>query len=762
MPVTIETKSVAEGTGADTVVTYTITRTSLSESFSYRFQDAQDNTVYTARDNDFSFGSASQVDFYYSPLVFASGSYTTTLTAVFIGDADPESNETFAIEVRNDTSGQVVTAVQTIVNDDSASQLAIGNAFTIENDSGSTFIDFTVTRTGGTSGTASATYTVAGSGTNPASANDFNTGTYPLAGTVTFADGATTATIRLAVAGDYAIEQDETFTVTLSNPTNATIATATGTGTIANDDAAGRLVIGSPSVAEGGDLVFSVTREGGRGDVDFVLRSEPGTATAGVDYVTATQIFNFRNGQTTSTFTVLTLPDSTIEPDETVNVVLSNATPGLTTPGLTASGGVGTIRNDDFTGAFSVGDVTVGEGSQTGFFTVRRTGGLAAASVDYVILPGNGGGAPAATAGSDYADSPSGTVNFAAGQTSVAVPFTILEDGLVEQNETFRLVLSNPTNDGTLADAIGVATIVDNDAPAGSQFGTSNADILIANTPGGALVGYGGNDTYLVHNLGDQVIEERGGGVDIVYTDVSYNLGENEVEALSVADQRGTASINLIGNYNSQTIVGNYGDNVLNGGSGADTLIGLFGNDTYAVADGRIVIQEQDGQGTDTVSALVSYTLGAGVSVEVLVAQDRASTTGLSLTGNAFNQTIVGTAGADTLTGGGGTDVLIGGAGADVFVLGTNGVTGIADFATGDRIGLGAGVSVGTALDASEFLVGTAATTAEQRVIYDQASGQLFYDADGNGAGAAVLFALVTPGSQLSATDFIVVPATAG
>ena len=397
--------------------------------------------------------------------------------------------------------------------------------------------------------------------------------------------------------------------------------------------------------------------------------------------------------------------------------------------------------------------VTEGDsGSVAGAFVLTRSITGRETTVTFEIAPGT------ATAGVDYSAPTTGSVTFAAGATTARVPFQILGDRLLEGDETFTLTITSVSN-GYAVGGPATATIVENDIYANAQYGSSSDDVLIAQVTGATLVGLGGNDTYLVHNLGDQVIEERGGGVDIVYTDVSYNLGANEVEALSVADQRGTAAIDLTGNYLSQTIVGNYGDNVLNGGSGADTLIGLFGNDIYAVADSRIVIIEDAGQGSDTVSALVDYTLGAGVSVEALVAQDRGSTTGIRLTGNEVSQTIVGTAGADTLSGGGGTDVLIGGAGADVFVLGTGGVAGLADFQSStDRIALGQGLNVGTALDASEFLVGTAATTAEQRVVFNQQTGQLFYDADGNGAGAAVLIGLVQPGTQLSVSDFTVVP----
>ena len=67
-----------------------------------------------------------------------------------------------------------------------------------------------------------------------------------------------------------------------------------------------------------------------------------------------------------------------------------------------------------------------------------------------------------------------------------------------------------------------------------------------------------------------------------------------------------------------------------------------------------------------------------------------------------------------------------------------------------------AGLAAG-ALAASAFVAGTAAADAGDRVIYDSNSGQLWFDADGTGAGAAVLFAAVTPGTSLTNVDFLVV-----
>ena len=500
-----------------------------------------------------------------------------------------------------------------------------------------------------------------------------------------------------------------------------------------------------------------------------------GTATANAqDFVTYSQSYgydfdyqyypiNFAVGQSSVNVTFTVKSDTLAEGDETVRFAVYDYNPNVGYGYNTVS--VLTIH-DATPGVLSAGNVSVVERdtlSQTGYFTITRAGGTAAASVSYSILDGDGFNAPKATSGDDYAASRTGTVSFAAGQTTATVPFQVFGDTIPEQNETFRLVLSNPTNGATLGRATGIATIIDNDAPAGSQFGTEGNDTLISNTPGAFLVGMGGNDTYLVNNAADVVIEQNGGGTDIVYTTVSYNLGANEVEAMSVANQMTTDAINLTGNYASQTIVGNYGDNVLNGGSGVDTLIGLYGNDTYVLGDSRIVIQEQAGQGFDTVLTSASYTLAAGVSVEQLVAQDRSTTTGLALVGNEFDQTIGGTNGADTIDGGLGADILVGFDGADTFAfttaLGGGNVDTIIDFQSGtDKIALSSSVfgAIGTGLDANEFVVGSAATTADQHIVYNQATGQLFYDADGSGAGAAVLFAQVSPGAAVSLADFVV------
>jgi Ca2+-binding RTX toxin-like protein len=97
------------------------------------------------------------------------------------------------------------------------------------------------------------------------------------------------------------------------------------------------------------------------------------------------------------------------------------------------------------------------------------------------------------------------------------------------------------------------------------------------------LIGHHGNDTYIVDNVGDVVIEAVGqGALDRVRTSVTYVLGAGaEVEVLETTDPAGTAAIDLVGNAFDQTIFGNSGSNTIVGGMGLDTMIGNGSGDVF-------------------------------------------------------------------------------------------------------------------------------------------------------------------------------------
>ena len=320
------------------------------------------------------------------------------------------------------------------------------------------------------------------------------------------------------------------------------------------------------------------------------------------------------------------------------------------------------------------------------------------------------------------------------------------------------------------------AAAVSPGAPAINLYGNEFSNKLIGNDGANMLDGHGGNDImagmggddmYFVNSSLDQVIETAGQGADRVFAGASYTLATGaDVEMLTTDFNAGTAAINLTGNGIANVIVGNDGANMLNGGGGADTLAGRLGNDMYFIDNAGDRVVETAGQGADRVFAGTSYTLAAGVEVEMLTTTDNAGTAALNLTGNELANTIFGNAGANILDGKGGADVLVGMAGADSFAfttaLGAGNVDRITDFSSADdtiRLDDAVFTQLGGlgALNPNAFVTGSAAGDANDRIVYDAASGQLFYDADGNGAGAAVLFATLQGAPSLNASDFLVI-----
>jgi Ca2+-binding RTX toxin-like protein len=319
----------------------------------------------------------------------------------------------------------------------------------------------------------------------------------------------------------------------------------------------------------------------------------------------------------------------------------------------------------------------------------------------------------------------------------------------------------------TISHAATTAINLTGNAFAQTIVGNAGANVLHGGGGADLLVGLGGNDTYYVDQAGVTVSENAGGGTDTIYVSFSYTLGGNvEVETLSTNDYGSTQAINLTGNAFNQTLIGNAGANVLHGGGGVDSLIGLGGNDTYYIDVAGTQAYEAAAAGTDVIYTSVSYALAAGNEIETLSSNNYGATTAINLTGNASAQTVVGNAGANTLNGGAGADTLYGLGGADNFdfttALGGGNVDYIADFSVVDDTvelddAIFAGIGTAGAFNPNAFFAGAAAHDADDRIIYNSATGQLFYDADGNGGGAAVQFATLAGNPVLTASDFQVI-----
>ena len=321
-------------------------------------------------------------------------------------------------------------------------------------------------------------------------------------------------------------------------------------------------------------------------------------------------------------------------------------------------------------------------------------------------------------------------------------------------------------------------------ALANKMIGNAANNVLDGGAGADILYGGLGDDTYVVGSPKDQVIEGTGaGGVDVVQSTVSFALGVN-LENLTLA---GAAAVNAAGNALANKLIGNAAANVLNGNGGADLMYGGLGNDIYIVdSAGDRVIEGAAAGGSDEVRSSVSFTLESGFENLVLTGLEPIKGIGNALanriTGNAGanalsgmegDDTLVAGGGRDMMNGGAGTDRLYGGAGADTLAGGTgadgfffdaplNGGTDvdlIKDFAVADdtifldRAVFG-GIQMSGELAAHAFHAGTAATQDSQRILYDQISGKIFYDADGSGTVAAILVAQVSAGTMLTSADF--------
>src|SRR5262249_41687553 len=142
-----------------------------------------------------------------------------------------------------------------------------------------------------------------------------------------------------------------------------------------------------------------------------------GSATAGSDYTAASGTLTFAPGETSKTFTVAVIGDTTDEPNETFLVNLSNAANATISDGQ----GVGTITADDPAPTLTINDVTVTESAGSAVFTVS----LSAAS-GWTVTVSYATQNSTAIAGSDYTAT-SGTLTFAPGQTSKTVSVPIID-----------------------------------------------------------------------------------------------------------------------------------------------------------------------------------------------------------------------------------------------------------------------------------------------------------------------------------------------
>lgn len=440
------------GEGGSVLFTVTLSNAS-AQTVSVNYATANGTTPSSASAGmDYSAGSGT--------LTFNPGETTKSFSVATVNDAIDELHETFEVNLSGAVNAFVMDSqgIGTIIDNDPATSVSIGNASSLEGITGMTAFTFTLTLASPSGKIVTVYYTTA-DGTATIANNDYQSNS----GFVRILAGQTSGTITVLVNGDSANEPNEDFFVNLTSATAAAIADGQGVGTIVNDDGL-ILTTSDASLSEGDSgttaFTFAVTMStvsGSTVTVDFATADGTATTTDG-DFSGGTGTLTFAPGETSKTITILVNGDLVNESDETFFVNLSNPNGGTIGDGQ----GIGTIQNDDPLPSITIDDLSVPElDYNTGTINVYVFLSAPSGQTVTVFYETANGTASSTSANKDYIDT-FGTLTFDPGETVASFEVSIVGDVRDEPHETIRVLLSSPVN-ATIADDLGIVTILDDD-----------------------------------------------------------------------------------------------------------------------------------------------------------------------------------------------------------------------------------------------------------------------------------------------------------
>jgi Ca2+-binding RTX toxin-like protein len=475
------------------------------------------------------------------------------------------------------------------------------------------------------------------------------------------------------------------------------------------------LAVAPSSVTEDGtgNLVYTFTRTGPTTSTLTVNYGITGTADA-TDYTGATpgtgKTITFAANSATATLTIDPTADTTIESNETVALTLATGTGYVigTTAAVT-----GTITNDDLPSiTLAVVPTSVTEDGTTNLvYTFTRTGPTTSTlNVNYGIT-----GTADAT---DYTGATPGTgktITFAANSATATLTIDPTADTTIEANDTVALTLATGTGYTIGTTTAVTGTITDDDTPSISL--ALNYGGISENSPSNFIYTFtrtGSTTNALTVNYG---ITGTTDATD--YTGATPGAGKTIVFSAGAATA--TLALDSIGDASVET-------------------------------DETISLQLATGTG---------YTVGTSAAQIATIINDDGTRRQKGTNGK---DVILGTNLGDILSGGLGNDTLAGSDGGDSFLFNaTNeGIDTITDFSVGSDYLLikgsafGGGLVSGDTITSAQFIIGTAATNASQRFIYNATNGALFFDVDGNGATSAIQFATLSPKLGLTFEDIFI------
>jgi alpha-galactosidase/6-phospho-beta-glucosidase family protein len=428
------------------------------------------------------------VSYVWSPANSLSGAYVANPTAY------PTTNTTYTVTVTNTATGCSATSSAAVTVTSCVTPALSINDITVTEGTNPTA---TLQICASAASTSPITVTYTTSNGTALSGTDYTTTT----ATATIPAGQTCVNVTIPIIDDAINEPIETFTVTLTNPSNATIADGTGIVTILDNDVViPTLAINDITVTEGTNPTATLqicASAASTSPITVTYTTSNGTALSGTDYTTTTATATIPAGQTCVNVTVPIIDDAINEPTENFTVTLTNPSNATIADG---TGIVTILDNDVVIPTLAINDITVTEGTNP-TATLQICASAASTSPITVTYTTSNG---TALSGTDYTTT-TATATIPAGQTCVNVTVPIIDDAINEPTENFTVTLTNPSN-ATIADGTGIVTILDND-PTGSTTITIGDKVFFdANNngiqDGGSEVGLPGVTVNLYNTTG--------------------------------------------------------------------------------------------------------------------------------------------------------------------------------------------------------------------------------------------------------------------
>jgi hypothetical protein len=474
--ITINDVTVTEGNTGTVSATFTLSLSApSSQTVSVHYATADDTASAAGGDYQAKAGT----------LTFAPGVTNQTVTVLVNGDRLGEYDEDFLLLLTNPTNAFVgdIKGVGTIVDDEPLVGIDFGPLVVTEGNTGTTSAVFTVHLSAAYDAPVDVNFSTAEGDTQwwydfpyywqpPAatSGSDFQAAS----GTLTFAPGQTVKTITISVNGDRLPESDEYYSLDLSGSPGASISGGHAVGVILDDEPS--VSIYGASVTEGNtgttravfsvrlsaasDAPVSVNFSTAEGDTEwwgggwYYYYSPPPPATSGSDFQAASGTLTFAPGETVRTIPITVYGDRLAEDDEYFSLNLT-ASP---TAHIYEGHAVGVIVDDEPRVSIASSSVTEGNtGTTATTFTVTLS---AAYDQPVTVTYGTSDGS-ATTSGGDY-QATSGTVTFAAGETSKPITVLVNGDRLAEYDEYFTVNLTG-ANGALIVNNTANGTIFDNE-----------------------------------------------------------------------------------------------------------------------------------------------------------------------------------------------------------------------------------------------------------------------------------------------------------